>query len=80
VQKPNSKELVTMLRDIVFPLTQKYSSDENHLPNEFFMLINPQYKRIDSKLGLLNSNGIRTTSCGFAQFIHDIGILNISSC
>lgn len=66
-----------MLRRINYPPTLEYSSDGTHLPIEFFLLTIPHCKRIDLKLGYFSSNAIRTLSYGFAQFIHNGGILRI---
>ncbi len=63
-----------MLDSIKYPDTLEYSSDGKHLPIEFFMLIIPECKRIDLKLGYFSSNAIRTLAYGFAQFIHNGGI------
>ena len=66
-----------MLSSIKYSETLEYSSDGKHLPIEFFMLSVPNCKRIDLKLGYFSSNAIRTLSYGFAQFIHNGGVLRI---
>jgi superfamily II DNA or RNA helicase len=66
-----------MLTTLKYPETLEYSSDGEHLPIEFFMLTIPECKRIDLKLGYFSSNAIRTLAYGFAQFIHNGGILRI---
>lgn len=66
-----------MLNSIKYSETLEYSSDGKHLPIEFFMLSVPNCKRIDLKLGYFSSNAIRTLSYGFAQFIHNGGVLRI---
>jgi superfamily II DNA or RNA helicase len=66
-----------VLKEIEYPASLEYSSDGEHLPIEFFMLTIPHCKRIDLKLGYFSSNAIRTLSYGFAQFIHNGGILRI---
>lgn len=66
-----------MLTTLKYPETLEYSSDGDHLPIEFFMLTIPECKRIDLKLGYFSSNAIRTLAYGFAQFIHNDGILRI---
>jgi superfamily II DNA or RNA helicase len=66
-----------MLTTLKYPETLEYSSDGNYLPIEFFMLTIPECKRIDLKLGYFSSNAIRTLAYGFAQFIHNGGVLRI---
>jgi len=66
-----------MLKSIKYPLTLEYSSDGINLPLEFFMLTIPKCIRIDLKLGYFSSNAIRTLAYGFAQFIHNGGVLRI---
>jgi superfamily II DNA or RNA helicase len=66
-----------MLTNITYPPTLEYSSDGKYLPIEFFMTTIPVCKRIDLKLGYFSSNAIRTLSYGFAQFIHNGGVLRI---
>ena len=66
-----------MLKSIKYPETLEYSSDGENLPIEFFMLTVPDCKRIDLKLGYFSSNAIRTLAYGFAQFIHNGGVLRI---
>lgn len=66
-----------MLNSIKYSETLEYSSDGKHLPIEFFMLTVPECKKIDLKLGYFSSNAIRTLAYGFAQFIHNGGVLRI---
>jgi len=66
-----------MLNSIKYSETLEYSSDGKHLPIEFFMLTVPECKKIDLKLGYFSSNAIRTLAYGFAQFIHNDGVLRI---
>ena len=66
-----------MLNSIKYPETLEYSSDGKNFPIEFFMQTIPVCKQIDLKLGYFSSNAIRTLAYGFAQFIHNGGILRI---
>ena len=66
-----------MLNSVKYPETLEYSSDGKHLPIEFFMLTVPECKKVDLKLGYFSSNAIRTLAYGFAQFIHNGGVLRI---
>lgn len=63
--------------DLKFPPDQKYSSDSNPIPIEFFLEVLPCTKVIYLKLGYFSSAAIQVLSSGFAQFIYNGGVIKI---
>ena len=62
---------------IIFPADFEYSSDDEHLPIEFYLNVLPKSKVIYLKLGYFSSSAIRVLAYGFAQFIYNGGIIKI---
>ena len=68
-----------MLKDINFPQTLEYASDEKDIPLEFYLDVFPECKEIQLKLGYFSSKAIQTLAFGFAKFIQNGGKITIIS-
>jgi superfamily II DNA or RNA helicase len=64
-------------KNIPFPSDLEYSSDIERIPLEFYLEVIPKSKVIYLKLGYFSSKAIQTLSYGFAQFIHNGGVIKI---
>ncbi len=64
-------------KNIKFPTNFEYSSDGESLPVEFYLDVLPCSKTIYLKLGYFSSKAIRVLAFGFAQFIHNGGVIKI---
>lgn len=62
---------------ILFPDTQAYSSDSEHIPLEFYEQALPKSQSVDMVLGYFSTNAIRTLCTSFAEFIFNGGKMRI---
>jgi len=69
--------MTTDFKDIQFPETLEYRSDNDYIPLEFYMSVFPVAKSIDIHLGYFSSNAIIVLNAVFAQFIYNGGSLRL---
>jgi len=65
------------LLDISFPDDLKYSTDDDHIPLEFFIQAISSSISFDLKLGYFSSNALKVLAPSFAQFIYRGGKMRI---
>lgn len=65
--------------DIQFPKDFEYASDGDNIPIEFYLDVLPRSRKVYLKLGYFSSKAIQVLSYGFAQFIHNGGVIKIVS-
>jgi len=64
-------------KEIAFPDTLEYRSDNEHVPVEFYVSVIPISHSIDMHLGFFSSNAIEVLNTVFAQFIYNGGRLRL---
>lgn len=69
--------MIEDFRNINFPETLEYRSDNEYIPLEFYISVFPISHKIDMHLGYFSSNAIKILNSVFAQFIYNGGELRI---
>ena len=69
--------MIEGFRNIIFPETLEYRSDNDYIPLEFYISVFPISQKIDMHLGYFSSNAIKILNSVFAQFIYNGGKLRL---